>query len=135
MTFKIGMYDTDLVLKEAFTLATASNATAICVGDGLVGGNMIVDVSAIEIASNTELYTIMLQGGSTSTFTSYATLAILELGANEVLDGNVDSAVGRYVVPFRNERNGVTYPYLRASFDVAGDIASGATVTVSLTTR
>jgi hypothetical protein len=95
-------------------------------GAGLVMGNLIVDVTAIEIADNDELYKISLQGSSESDFSeTIEDLAILELGAAEVLGGDQDSETGRYIVPFRTERNGVIYPYARIYTDVNGTIATG----------
>ena len=52
-------------------------------------------------------------------------LAIVELGAAEVLGGDQDSEVGHYQVPFRNEKNGTVFPYLRVYTDVNGTIATG----------
>jgi len=42
-----------------------------------------------------------------------------------VLGGDQDSAIGRYIVPFRTERNGTTYQYVRLYTDVTGSIATG----------
>ena len=134
------MYDTNLELKDAGTLATATagkvdgSAVTIDLGTGLVKGNMIVDVAAIEIASNDELYTIRLQGSDNSDFSTgdEEDLAILELGAAEVLGGDQDSTTGRYIVPFRNEKHGTTYRYVRVYLDVDGSIATGINYTAWL---
>lgn len=126
------MIDNDFILKDAGLVAADAagqvNSEDVIaeLGAGLVEGHMIVDVSAIEIASNDELYKISLQGSSKSDFAdTYEDLAILELGAAEVLGGDQDSATGRYKVPFRNERNGTIYPYARLYTDVSGTIATG----------
>jgi hypothetical protein len=126
------MIDNDYILKET-GLVDSCNATVILanpiidVGEGLIEAHLICDVTAIEIADNDELYTIVLQGSSESDFAStIENLAILELGANEVLDwADVDSTIGRYIVPFRTERNGTTYQYVRLICDVDGTIATG----------
>jgi hypothetical protein len=95
-------------------------------GAGLVEGHLIIDVSAIEIADDDELYKIKLQGSSSATFASVIEdLTILEVGAAEVLGGDQDSAIGRYKVPFSNEKNGTIYPYVRLYTDVDGTIATG----------
>ena len=87
---------------------------------------MIVDVTAIEIADNDENYKISLQGSCKSDFAdTIEDLAILELGALETLGGDVDSTTGRYIVPFRTNRNGTTYRYVREYCDVTGTIATG----------
>ena len=120
------------ILKDAGLVAADAAGTmggdaVICdLGAGLVEGNMVVDVTAIEIASDTEAYKISLQGSNSATFASgIVDLAILELGANEVIGGDVDSTIGRYIVPFRTEKNGTVYQYVRVYTDVSGDIVSG----------
>ena len=134
------MIDTDFILKDAGLVAADaagqvdSAAQIANVGAGLVEGRLLVDVSAIEIADNDELYKIKLQGSSKSDFAdTIEDLAILELGANEVLGGDQDSTTGRYIVPFRNERNGTVYPYVRIYTDVNGTIATGINFSAYLT--
>jgi hypothetical protein len=126
------MIDNTLILKDAGLVAedaagtVDSEAVIANVGAGLVEGKLIVDVTAIEIADNDEKYAIKLQGSSESDFAdTIEDLAILELGAAETLGGDQDSAIGRYTVPFRNEKNGTVYPYLRLYTDVTGTIATG----------
>jgi hypothetical protein len=107
------IYDDDIALK-------------LDVGAALVVGNVIIDVSAIEIDDDDELYKICLQGSLTDDFSeNIVDLAILELGAKEVLGGDTDSETGRYLLPFRNEQNGVVYPYLRIYTVVSGTVTSG----------
>ncbi len=120
------------ILKDAGLIAadaawTVSAAAKIAdLGAGLVEANLIIDVTAIEIASDDEIYKLSLQGSSDSAFAdTFEDLAILELGANEVLGGDQDSAIGRYVIPFRSERNGTTYRYIRGYTDVTGAISTG----------
>ncbi|MBW2593396.1 MAG: hypothetical protein JRE58_10440 [Deltaproteobacteria bacterium] len=96
----------------------------------LMEGTMFIDISAIEIADNDELYKISLQGSSKSNFSdTYEDLAILEVGANEVLGGDQDSETGRYKVPFRNERNGTIYRYGRVYTTVSGTVGTGVNFT------
>ena len=134
------MYDTQLVLKDAGLVAADaagqvdSEDQILDVGDAECKGHLIVDVTAIEIASNDEVYKISLQGSSESDFAdTYEDLVILELGANEVLGGDQDSLVGRYKIPFVNERNGTVYRYLRSYTDVNGTIAAGINYSAYLT--
>lgn len=122
-----------MLLKDAGLVAADaagtvdSSAKVINLGEDLAEGNMYVDVSAIEIASDDELYKIILQGSDNSDFSTgnEVDLAVLELGAQEVIGGDVDSTTGRYVVPFRNERGGTVYPYVRLYTDVDGTITTG----------
>jgi hypothetical protein len=133
------MFDTDLLMKDAGLVAADAagtvddSAMVVNVGPGRVEGYLVVDVSAIEIASNDELYKIKLQGSNREDFLHKADLAILELGANEVLGGDQDSTARRYVIPFTNERDGYLWPYLRVYTDVSGTIASGINFTAWLT--
>ena len=73
------------------------DVTHIMKDAGLVEGKMIVDVTAIEIASNDEAYKITLQGSSKVDFAdTIVDLAELTLGAAEIIGGDKDSTTGRY---------------------------------------
>jgi hypothetical protein len=127
------MIDTDFILNEAGLVGASAAGTGFALagiaadlGDGLVEGHMIVDVSAIEIANNDELYKLALQGSTKEDFAdTFEDLAILELGAAEVVGGDQDSTIGRYKVPFSNEKNGIIYPYVRVYCTVSGTITDG----------
>lgn len=129
------MYDSSLILKDAGLVAASAAGTVggvaqiLDVGEGRIDGEMVVDVTAIEIASNDELYSIALQGSDVADFTTGSPkveeLAVLNLGANEVLSGNQDSATGRYVVPFSNLKLEAYFPYLRLYSTCAGSVATG----------
>lgn len=130
-------FDADLELKDAGLVAASAAATTdgaaayVDVGTGLFEGDVVVDVTAIEIASNDELYKIYVEGASETAFdTTAVPLAVLEVGALEVLGPGsshfkVDSSTGRYIIPFRNERDGTYYRYIRIYTVVSGTIASG----------
>jgi hypothetical protein len=135
-----GTFDSDLEFKDAGLVAASAAATVdsaakiIDVGTGLFRGCMLFDVSALEIASNDELYDIVIQGSPDSTFgtaTNIADLAAINLSAAEVkrTDCNKDDAVGRYKLYFDNEQNGTFYQYLRVYTVVAGAIATGINYT------
>ena len=126
-------YDANQVLKDAGLVAASAAAQVasadkiLNVGEAFYTGVLVADVSAIEIASNNEAYTICVQGSTSATFASdIQNLAVLPLGATEVNPGGaIDSTTGRYELPFTNEQNGVTYPYIRVYTVVAGTIATG----------
>lgn len=133
------MIDNDLTMKDAGLVASSAAATVggeaqvVDVGTGLVKGELVVDVTAIEIADDDELFKISLQGSSKATFAdTFEDLAILELGAAEVLGGDQDSTTGRYVVPFRTERNQTVYDQLRVYVDVSGTVGTGINFTAHL---
>jgi hypothetical protein len=125
--------DANLIMKDAGLVAADAAAQVssadkiLAVGDAVFKGVLVVDVTAIEIASNDELYRICVQGSSSATFASNVeTVAQLSLGATEVRPGGaIDSTTGRYEVFFTNQQNGVTYPYVRVYTDVSGAIATG----------
>ena len=126
-------YDQNLLVKDAGLVAAdaaaqVSSADKILdVGAARLDAMLVIDVTAIEIASNDELYRIIVQGSSSSSFASdIQNLAEMTLGATEVRPGGaIDSAVGRYELPFTNYQDDVTYRYLRVYTDVNGSIATG----------
>ena len=119
-------YDDDLSLKDAGLVATTTTETTIIdLGAGNVDGFLILDVSAVEVASTDEIYLIVLEGSNVAAMTSGSvSLANIEMG-NATAPADADTAVGRFAVPFRNEQNGSTYRYVRIYTEVAGTIATG----------
>lgn len=131
---KDGSFDYDLRLKDAGLIAADAAATvggaAKIVDFGgahRVDGRVIIDVTAIEVASGDESYRIKTQFSSSSTFASAVIGGPqLHLGDSSVLIGeSADSVVGRYELPFCNEINGTKYQYMRLYTDVGGTIATG----------
>lgn len=129
-------YDANLLLKAAAVVgATADGTLELDVGAGLLEGYLVIDATAVEIDSNDESYEIVLQGSTVAGFGTAAAIAPLAMmticdkastrGAAGVLANGTDDVAGRYVVPFRNERNGTIYRYLRIKTIVVGTIASG----------
>ena len=119
-------YDNSLLLKAAGLVATTTTeSTILNLGDGLVDGYLVLDVSACEVASNDEIYLVCLEGSTVAAMTSGSvTLAQIELG-NATAPADADTTTGRFVVPFRNEQNGVLFPYVRIYTEVAGTVATG----------
>ena len=119
-------YDNSLLLKAAGLVATTTTeSTILTLGDGLVDGYLVLDVSACEVASTDEIYLICLEGSTVAAMTSGSvTLAQIEMG-NATAPADADTGTGRFVVPFRNEQNGVLYPYVRIYTEVAGTVATG----------
>lgn len=130
-------YDSSQVMKDAGLIAADAAATVsavakiLAVGEAVFRGVLVIDVTAIEIASTDELYRIIVQGSTSASFASdVQNLAELTLGATAVRPGGaIASVVGRYELPFINEQNSVTYPYLRVYTDVSGTIATGINYT------
>jgi hypothetical protein len=134
------MFDVAHELKDAGLVASSLAATVdgqakvVNLGPELVEGKLVIDVSALEIESNNELYRIKLQGSAAHDFSAYVEdLAILELGAKEVLGGDQDSQTGRYVVPFSNAKGLYVWPYVRLYTEVSGSVATGINFSAHLT--
>lgn len=130
-----GTFDAELEFKDAGLVAASAAATVdsaakyVDIGLGLFKGCMIIDVTALEIASNDEIYDIVIQGSNTTAFTAAATveLAALNLSAKEVkrTDTDKDDGTGRFKIYFDNENDGTYYQYIRIYTVVAGTIATG----------
>jgi hypothetical protein len=133
-------YDDLLELKDAGLVAASAAATVssaakvIDLGAGDVEGDIIIDVSACEVASGNEIYTIGVQISSSASFASdIYEIVSLQLGDAAVIPGDVDMGVGRYVLPFQNRiANGVAKRYLRLYTTVGGTIATGINYTAYL---
>ena len=127
------MKDAGLIAASAAALV-ATVAKVIDLGAGMVEGNIVLDVTAIEIATGDESYDIVLQLSSDSDFgtdTNIVDQCDMHLGASGTkrTDSNADDVIGRYIVPFTNERGGTVLRYARLYTVVAGTIATGINYT------
>ena len=132
---RIAAYDENGKLHDTATAIGSSAAGAVSAAAKILDlgaaartkGTFRVEFSTTEIASNDELYTIILQGSSSATFASgIVNLCAVVQGATEVNGGAGDAASGdMYELPFHNVVNGTAYRYLRAYCLVAGTVASG----------
>lgn len=138
--------DSNLQLKDAGLVAAsaaaqvAGAARVLDLGAGLVEGNIVVDVSAIEIASADESYDIVVQLSPDSDFGTAGNIVerlARHVGAkaSKRTDSDKDDATGRYVIPVDNENAGTIYRYMRLYTVVAGTIASGINYTAWLCKR
>ena len=129
------VYDSAWSLQDAgLVAASAAGSSVVDGGLGALKGEIVIDVSALEIASNDELYDIVIQGSTVAAFatdTAVVELGAISMGAAETkrTDANGDDAIGRFILPFTNERNGTIYRYLRLYIVVAGTIATGINFT------
>lgn len=141
-------FDSLLELKDAYAMTVSaacqvdSSAKVLDLGTGLVEGDIIIDVSACEVASDDEKYVIGAQISSASDFASdYYEIASLILGsagtaAGDCIPGDTDMAVGRYVLPFKNMiKDGDTKRYARLYVTISGTIATGINFTGYLTKK
>ena len=119
-------YDDDLEMKAAGLLATSTDGTIIDLGEGLTDGFLVIDLTACEIASTDEIYTVSLEGSTVAAMTSASVCLAKKVFGNVVVPmDDAASTAGRYVVPFRNEETGEIQRYVRLSTLIAGTIATG----------
>jgi len=123
-------YDAALALKAAGLVgASAAESTIVDLGAGLVDANLVLDVTALEVATGDEVYTVCLEGSNVAAMTSGSVcLARIELGKAGA-PADADTGPGRFVVPFRNEQNDTIYQYVRIYTKVAGTVATGINYT------
>jgi hypothetical protein len=92
-----------VALKASGAVTADTNETAVYVGRGWFA--VVVDVTAIDIASGDELYNIRFQANTAADTATYNDLApALCLGAAAVIGGATASVTGKYVL-------GVFNPY------------------------
>lgn len=119
-------YDGELSLKAAGLVAASADGDILDIGSGLVDGYLVIDLSACEIATGDERYTISLEGSNVAAMDSGSVCLAKKVFGNLVVPMDAAlSAAGRYVIPFRNEENGTTYRYVRLSTAVAGTVTTG----------
>lgn len=133
-------FDANLELKDAGGVTSSAAATVdsaakvLNVGTGFFEGDIVIDVTAIEVDTGNEIYSIALEGSNNSDFSTgtEVELCMLRLGDSSTTGTDVDNIVGRYTLPFNNRQpsgtafsDGYCWPYLRIYTTVAGTIASG----------
>ncbi len=129
-------YDNALLLKAAGLVAASADQTILDLGDGVVDGFIVIDMTACEIASGDEIYTVSLEGSNVAAMSSGSSCIVKKVFGNLVVPMDAAlSASGRYVIPFRNEENGVVLRYVRLSIVVAGTIATGINFTAFIAKR
>jgi hypothetical protein len=126
--------DALLQLKDAGLVAADDNAQVggsdqiLDMGTGIFKGEVLHDISALEIASGDEVYKLIVQGSSSATFASdIVDLQTLVVGDASTIatTRDVDSTTGRYICGVSNVLNDVAYQYVRLRIEVAGTIATG----------
>lgn len=131
--YSMKTYDHATLLKAAGLLASSTVGSVILdLGDGLMTGDMVIDVTALEVADGNEVYTISLEGSTVAGMGSGSVELTRSIFGNNSAPADADTAVGRHIVPFRNELNGVLYRYVRINTIIAGTIATGINFTAFL---
>jgi hypothetical protein len=130
-------FDAATLLKDAGAITSSAAAQVggaariIDVGDVEVRGDLVLEVSAMDIVGNDEFYEIVLQGSPDDDFGTAGNIqdiAVVQLAAKEKkrTDSDKDDVVGRYVVPVSNRFNETNYRYLRLYTVVTVDAATGS---------
>lgn len=114
-----------VALKAAGLVKTTTNETAVFVGKGKM--RIVTNITAIEVASNNELYIAVLEVNDRNATTTWREVATLfARGALEVTGRSADDAADEEEVIIDNP-----YDYnIRVTTYVVGSIATGINFTV-----
>ena len=124
------MFDNVFIMKDDGAVTTTgygevdAAAQVVDVGEGLVRGNVIIDIDAIKVSANDELYSLNLVGGSDESFTQQVSLCSKELGSATSLVGNLDSKISKIILHASNEERGIIYPFIRVRHVISGTLPS-----------
>lgn len=119
---------TPLTLAASDVVQIGGEDVVLDLGPKRTDCTLVLEIDAIEIASNDEIYTFLVQGAPAASFASgVRNLAEANFGATEVLPGGAaDSVVGRYHIPFSTDFGPHDdLKYVRLNVLVAGEIATG----------
>ena len=119
-------FDAALEVKAAGLVAATAAGPILEIGEGLLDGFLVIDMTACEIENGNEIYTISVEASNTADMTTGSACVARKVLGNLVvpMDAAV-SAAGRYVVPFRNEEGGEIFSYIRVHTTVDGAVATG----------
>ena len=126
-----------LKLKDAGLVAATANAQVggsdqiLDMGSATFRGDVLHDISAVEIASGDEVYKLVVQGSSSPTFASdIQDLCHFEIGdaSTRATGADVNGSPGRYLIPMCNVIDDIAYQYVRLRIVVAGTVATGINV-------
>jgi hypothetical protein len=124
--------DANLLFGEDKTLTASSvvkdgnsNDVVLNIGTGRMDFDVVVDVTTLDISSNDEKYTFLLQGCNDAAFAGVKeNLGVLELGAAAVRTGGAKaSTIGRYIMSATTDML-TNYKYVRLNVLIAGTTPS-----------
>lgn len=129
-------YDNALLLKAAGAVAATTNHPVLDVGPGLFEGDLVIDVVSVESDSANEIFTLSVEASNVAAMDSGSVCTAKKVFGQLVVPMDAAlTAPGRYVIPFRNEENGVIFRYIRLHTLVAGTIATGISFTAFIGKR
>ena len=128
--------DEEFLLKDAGLVAAdaaatvASAAQVVDLGTGRTDGRVILDISAVEVADNNEMFLVITQFSNTADMSAGVVNGpVFIAGASEITKASADTAVGRYELPFCNDHNGTVYRYMRLYTECQGTVGTGINYT------
>ena len=136
--------DVNLELKDAGLVAASaaaevdSTAQILDLGLGRTDAEVVLDVTAVEVESGDEVYTVICEFSNSATFASgIVSGASIQLGDEAAMIGgtDTDNGVGRYKLGFSNVVNDTHYRYMRLYTVVAGTITTGINYSAFVTMR
>jgi hypothetical protein len=111
-------YDANAVLHDG-TAIVADGAGSVAAFDVGAAARFpavaVVNVTACDSTSSDETYDVIIQGYTSSAFTTP-----VQLGSMAIVRG----VTGRYTILFDNDQNGTVYEFIRVYFDVGGTTPS-----------
>lgn len=126
------LVDDLLILKAKGTVATSmvgenpvGTDKSYDAGYGHTRGDMVIIVYAVPNILASTKFTMRLQGGRNSSFSTLTDLVIMELGDSTQITCGTDLTVGKYIVPWSNELDGTVYRYLRHYLTIGGSVGTG----------
>lgn len=120
-------YDEALKIRALAAAITSTETGSIIldIGAAIAKGELVIPYSGMGATTGDEAYTFMLEGSPDAAFGTAANITVLAMqriggatGAAPV--GTADAAAGTITVPFRNERNGTVFRYVRLYTLLAG---------------
>jgi hypothetical protein len=128
-------YDAALLLRASTTAITGTETGSLIldVGLGLLDADLIIDVATMDVASTDEAYVFVLEGSPDAAFGTAGNITVLLIAGLGSAAGvatatgaplGTSDGTGRFLFPFRNERNGTLYRYLRLKTVIAGSTPS-----------
>lgn len=126
------LVDDLLVLKAKGTVATSmvgedpvGTDKYFDTGGGRTRGDAIINVYAVPNILASTKFTMRIQGGKNTSFSTLVDLAIVELGDSTQITSAVDLTTGRYIVPFSNDFDDTVYRYIRHYITCGGTCGTG----------
>lgn len=119
-------FDAALLLRPdgAAITATETSSTILDLGAGMLDGYVIFDVTAMDVTTGDESYKFMLEFSPDAAFGTAGNIRVVAQlhvgGATATAPNGAADTIGRFTLPFRNERNGMTYRYARLYTLIAG---------------